>query len=36
LKDVYRVMSEASRRHPREPGFWSSFRTNLRSNLLGR
>ena len=36
LGEVYRAMSAASRRHPREPGFWSSFRTNLRSNLLGR
>jgi putative ATP-binding cassette transporter len=36
LSEVYRAMSDASRRHPREPGFWSSFRTNLRSNLLGR
>jgi hypothetical protein len=36
LSEVYRVMSEASRKAPREPGFWSSFRTNLRSNLLGR
>jgi putative ATP-binding cassette transporter len=36
LRDVYRAMSDASRRHPREPGFWSSFRTNLRTNLIGR
>jgi len=36
LNDVYRKMSEASRLHPREPSFWSSFRTNLRTNLLGR
>jgi putative ATP-binding cassette transporter len=36
LRDVYRKMSDASRRHPREPGFWSTFGTNVRSNLLGR
>ena len=36
LSDVYRIMSVASRAHPREPGFWSTFRANLRSNLLGR
>ena len=36
LSEVYRAMSDASRRHPREPGFWSSFRTNLRTNLIGR
>ena len=36
LSDVYRAMSAASRSHPREPGFWSTVRTNLRTNLLGR
>ena len=36
LKDVYRRLSAISRSNPREPGFWSNFRTNLRVNLLGR
>jgi putative ATP-binding cassette transporter len=36
LKDVYRRLSAISRTSPREPGFWSNFRTNLRVNLLGR
>lgn len=31
-RDLYRRVSEHSRAHPREPGFWSQ----VRSNLLGR
>ncbi len=29
LKDVYARMSAASRAHPRDPGFWSTLRSNL-------
>ena len=36
LADVYRRMSAVSRSQPPEPDFWSTFRSSLRSNLLGR
>jgi putative ATP-binding cassette transporter len=36
LRDIYRKMAATSRAHPREPGFWQTFGTNLRSNLFGR
>jgi putative ATP-binding cassette transporter len=35
LSDVYRRLSQASRSHRREPGFWATFGNTLLANLGG-
>jgi hypothetical protein len=35
LKKVYEKVSEASRAHPRDPGFWKTLSDNIRTRRVG-